>query len=394
MLLTPIADPTDDSVGQFASQPPVPFLDLVAAHREHEEEFVAAFRQVLRSAGFVGGPEVEGFEREFAAYVGTPHAIGTANGTDSLRFIFLSLGLKPGDEVITASHTFIATAEAISQAGGRPVFVDIDPVTMTLDPDAAAAAIGPRTVGIVPVHLYGQTADMDPLLALAARHGLWIVEDAAQAHGARYRGRPAGSMGLAGSFSFYPGKNLGSCGEGGAVTTADTGILESVRRLREHGQREKYVHVSEGYNGRLQALQAAILRIKLRHLDEATAGRQRVAHRYQEALNDLPDLELPQVAPWAEHVWHLYVVRSDARDALRQALSEAGIGTGLHYPIPLHRQEAYAHLGYRAGSLPETERAASRLLSLPMFPTLSDSQLERVVDSLRRFFGHQSIRRS
>lgn len=366
---------------------PIPFLDLVEPHREREEEFVAAFRRALRSAAFVGGPEVEGFEREFAAYVGTQHAIGVANGTDSLRFIFLSLGLEPGDEVITASHTFIATSEAITQAGGTPVFVDIDPVTMTLDPAAVAAAIGPRTVGIVPVHLYGQPADMDPLLALAAQHGLWVVEDAAQAHGARYRGRSAGTMGVAGSFSFYPGKNLGSVGEGGAVTTNDPRIVEGVRRLREHGQREKYVHVSEGYNGRLHAIQAAVLRIKLQDLDAATAGRQRVARWYQEALGDLADLELPQTAAWAEHVWHLYVVRTPAREALRQALTAARIGCGLHYPIPLHRQEAYASLGYAEGSLPVTERVASTLLSLPMFPTLTEAQVGRVADTVRRFFG-------
>ncbi|HCT55799.1 MAG TPA: DegT/DnrJ/EryC1/StrS family aminotransferase [Gemmatimonas aurantiaca] len=366
---------------------PIPFLDLVEPHRAREEEFVAAFRRALRSAAFVGGPEVEGFEREFAAYVGTQHAIGVANGTDSLRFIFLSLGIKPGDEVITASHTFIATSEAISQAGGRPVFVDIDPITMTLDPAAVAAAIGPRTVGIVPVHLYGQTADMDPLLALAAKHHLWIVEDAAQAHGARYRGRSAGTMGVAGSFSFYPGKNLGSVGEGGAVTTNDPRVLEGVRRLREHGQREKYVHVSEGYNGRLHAIQAAVLRIKLQDLDAATAGRQRVARWYQEALGDIGELSLPQVASWAEHVWHLYVVRTPVREKLRRVLTAARIGAGLHYPVPLHRQEAYAHLGYAEGALPITERTAAELLSLPMFPTLSEDQVGRVVQVVRAFFG-------
>ncbi|MCA0375354.1 MAG: DegT/DnrJ/EryC1/StrS family aminotransferase [Gemmatimonadetes bacterium] len=366
---------------------PIPFLDLVEPHRAREEEFVAAFRTALRTAAFVGGPEVEQFEREFAAWVGTTHCAGVANGTDSLRFIFLSLGLEPGDEVITASHTFIATSEAISQAGGRPVFVDIDPVTMTLDPAAVAAAITPRTVGIVPVHLYGQCADMDSLLALAAQHGLWVVEDAAQAHGARYRGRSAGSMGTAGSFSFYPGKNLGSCGEGGAVTTSDAAILDGVRRLREHGQREKYVHVSEGYNGRLHAIQAAILRIKLRDQDAANAGRQQVARWYQEALADVPELTLPQVAPWAEHVWHLYVVRTANREALRQALVAARIGVGLHYPIPLHRQEAYAHLGYAPGSLPVTEQAAAELLSLPMFPSLSQAQVERVAQTIRRHFG-------
>lgn len=384
-ILMPNAAPT--SADTLTDTTPIPFLDLVEPHREREEEFVVAFRRALRSAAFVGGPEVEGFEREFAAYVGTQHAIGVANGTDSLRFIFLSLGLEPGDEVITASHTFIATSEAITQAGGKPVFVDIDPVTMTLDPAAVAAAIGPRTVGIVPVHLYGQPADMDPLLALAAQHGLWVVEDAAQAHGARYRGRSAGTMGVAGSFSFYPGKNLGSVGEGGAVTTNDPRIVEGVRRLREHGQREKYVHVSEGYNGRLHAIQAAVLRIKLQDLDAATAGRQRVARWYQEALGDLADLNLPQTAPWAEHVWHLYVVRTPAREALRQALTSARIGCGLHYPIPLHRQEAYASLGYAEGSLPVTERVASSLLSLPMFPTLTEAQVGRVADTVRRFFG-------
>lgn len=370
-----------------ADAAPIPFLDLVEPHRAREEEFVAAFRRALRSASFVGGPEVEGFEREFAAYVGTQHAIGVANGTDSLRFIFMSLGIKPGDEVITASHTFIATSEAISQAGGRPVFVDIDPITMTLDPAAVAAAITPRTMGIVPVHLYGQTADMDPLLALATQHNLWIVEDAAQAHGARYRGRAAGTMGVAGSFSFYPGKNLGSVGEGGAVTTNDPRVLEGVRRLREHGQREKYVHVSEGYNGRLHAIQAAVLRIKLQDLDAATAGRQQVARWYQEALGDIAELSLPQVAPWAEHVWHLYVVRTPVREALRKALTDARIGAGLHYPVPLHRQEAYAHLGYAEGALPITERTAAELLSLPMFPTLTEGQVARVVQVVRGFFG-------
>jgi dTDP-4-amino-4,6-dideoxygalactose transaminase len=267
------------------------------------------------------------------------------------------------------------------------VFVDIDPVTMTMDPAAVAAAITPRTVGLVPVHLYGHPADMDPLRALAAKHSLWIVEDAAQAHGARYRGQSAGSMGIAGSFSFYPGKNLGSCGEGGAVTTNDQSLLASVHRLREHGQREKYVHVTEGYNGRLHAIQAAILRIKLRDLDAATAGRRQVAHWYQQALSDIPELTLPTVAPWADPVWHLYVVRTAEREALRTALASQQIATGLHYPIPLHRQEAYAHLGYADGALPVTERTAAQLLSLPMFPTLREEQVARVADAVRAFFG-------
>ena len=371
-----------------ADAAPIPFLDLVAPHVECEEELVDGFRRALRTAAFVGGPDVEGFEADFARYVGTPHAIGVANGTDSLRFTFQSLGLTPGDQVITASHTFIATSESITQAGGTPVFVDIDPVTMTLDPNAVRAAITSRTVGIVPVHIYGQSADMDPLLALAAQHGLWVVEDAAQAHGARYRGRNIGSIGVAGSFSFYPGKNLGSCGEGGAVTTADERIVTGVKRLREHGQREKYVHVTEGYNGRLHSIQAAILRVKLRALDEATTRRRQVAAWYADALAGIGDLELPQTADYGEHVWHLYVVRTTAREALRTALGAARIGTGLHYPIPLHRQECYAHLQYAEGSLPETERTAARLPSLPMFPTFTQAQVGRVAAAVRTFFGN------
>lgn len=383
-MAAPAIAPMDSGA---ASPAPIPFLDLVAPHRECEEELVAAFRRAVRTAAFVGGPEVEGFEQEFARYVGTRHAAGVANGTDSLRFIFQALGVSAGDEVITASHTFIATSESITQAGARPVFVDIDPVTMTLDPDAVAAAITGRTVGIVPVHLYGQMADMDVLGAIARQHNLWVVEDAAQAHGATFRGRNAGTMGIAGSFSFYPGKNLGSLGEGGAVTTNDSDILRIVRQLREHGQREKYVHVSEGYNSRLHAIQAAFLRIKLRDLNMATAGRQQVAAWYQELLGDVSEVELPQTAAEREHVWHLYVMRTTLRDALRDHLTARGIGTGLHYPIPLHRQEAYAHLQYAPGSLPVSERVASTLLSLPMFPTLRRDQVERVAREVRAFFG-------
>ncbi|MCU0636355.1 MAG: DegT/DnrJ/EryC1/StrS family aminotransferase [Gemmatimonadaceae bacterium] len=385
-ILTAPTTPATDANATTAA--PIPFLDLVAPHRHIEEELVAAFRKAVRTAAFVGGPEVEAFEREFAAYVGTTHSAGVANGTDSLRFIFQGLGLRPGDEVITASHTFIATSESISQAGGTPVFVDIDPVTMTIDPSAIEAAITPRTVGIVPVHLYGHPAAMDRIIAIAERNGLWVVEDAAQAHGARWQGQNCGAMGVAGSFSFYPGKNLGSLGEGGAVTTNDADLLTKVRQLREHGQREKYVHVMEGYNGRLHAIQAAFLRIKLRDMGAATAGRQQVAAWYAEALGDVPELILPQVAPGADAVWHLYVVRTLRRDALRDALGKQGIGTGLHYPVPLHLQEAYAHLGYSQGELPITEAAAASLLSLPMFPTLTRDQVERVAATIRAHFGH------
>ncbi len=370
----------------MTSATPIPFLDLVRPHLALEEPLVAAFRRALRAAQFVGGPEVEGFEREFAGYCEAPGCVGVNSGTDALRFAFIALGVRSGDEVIAPAHTFIATTEAITQAGGTIRFADIDERTMTIDPAAVRAAIGPRTVGIVPVHLYGQTADLDPLLELAQRHGLWIVEDAAKAHGARYKGRRVGAIGRLGCFSFYPGKNLGSLGEGGAVTGADPALLEVVRRLREHGQASKYVHETEGYNGRLHAIQAAFLRIKLAHLDEWNACRQRVAAWYRAALGGIPELVPPEVAPYAEHVYHLYVIRTPARDALREHLQAEGIGTGLHYPVPLHLQKPYASLGYRAGSLPVTERAAAQCLSLPMFPEMTQTQVGRVADAVRRFF--------
>jgi len=369
-----------------SSATPIPFLDLVRPHLALEEPLVAAFRRALRAAQFVGGPEVEGFEREFAAYCEAPGCVGVNSGTDALRFAFIALGVRPGDEVIAPAHTFIATTEAITQAGGTIRFADIDERTMTIDPAAVRAAIGPRTVGIVPVHLYGHPADLDALLELAKQHGLWVVEDAAQAHGARYKGRRVGAIGRLGCFSFYPGKNLGSLGEGGAVTGGDPALLDVVRRLREHGQSSKYVHESEGYNGRLHAIQAAFLRIKLAHLDEWNSARRRVAAWYREAMRDISDIVLPDVAPYAEHVYHLYVIRTPARDKLREHLQTEGIGTGLHYPLPLHLQQAYASLGYRAGSLPATERAAAQCLSLPMFPEMTQTQVGRVADAVRRFF--------
>ena len=370
----------------MTSATPIPFLDLVRPHLALEEPLVAAFRRALRTAQFVGGPDVEGFEREFATYCEAQGCVGVNSGTDALRFAFIALGVRSSDEVIAPAHTFIATTEAITQAGGTVRFVDIDDRTMTIDPAAVRAAIGPRTVGIVPVHLYGQPADMDPLLELAKEHGLWVVEDAAQAHGGRYKGRRVGAIGRLGCFSFYPGKNLGSLGEGGAVTGAEPALLEAVRRLREHGQSSKYVHDTEGYNGRLHAIQAAFLRIKLAHLDEWNACRQRVAAWYRAALGGIPELVLPEVAPYAEHVYHLYVIRTPARDALREHLQKEGIGSGLHYPVPLHLQQAYAAQGHKKGSLPVTERAAAQCLSLPMFPEMSESQVGRVADAVRSFF--------
>ncbi len=364
----------------------IPFLDLVAQHRPLEEELVAAFRRAVATAGFVGGAEVTAFEKEFAASVGAAECVGVNSGTDALRFAYQALGLRPGDEVITVPNTFIATTEAITQAGGTIRFVDVDETTMTMDPAALAAAVTPRTVGIVPVHLYGQPADMDPILAVARKHGLWVVEDAAQAHAARYRDRPVGTLGDLAAYSFYPGKNLGACGEGGAVVARDAGRLEPVRQLREHGQSKKYFHETEGFNGRLHAIQAAFLRIKLPHVESWTEGRRRVAARYRDALAGIAEIEVPVEASYARHVYHLFVIRADRRDALQQHLTSERIGTGLHYPLPLHLQHAYRSMGLGEGTFPVTERAATRLLSLPMFPELADSQIEQVADAIRRFY--------
>ena len=364
----------------------IPFLDLIAQHRALEDELVAAFRHALHTAGFVGGPEVAAFEVELAAFAGSPGAVAVSSGTDALRFAYLALGVRPGDEVITVPNTFIATTEALTQAGATIRFVDVTDGLLTMDPDAAAAAVGPRTVGIVPVHLYGQPADMDPLLALARARGLWVVEDAAQAHGATYRERPAGSLGSLGAFSFYPGKNLGACGEGGAVVGADASHLETVRRLREHGQISKYYHETEGYNGRMDAIQAAFLRVKLRHLPQWNANRRRAAAWYREALADITEIRLPVEATYAAHVWHLYVIRAERREALQRHLSVLGIGTGLHYPLPLHLQHAYGHLGLGRGAFPVSERAADEVLSLPMYPELTQEQVGQVADAIRAFY--------
>lgn len=364
----------------------VPFLDLVAPHRRLAQELVEAFQHALETACFVGGAEVDAFEQEFAAFVGCSGAVGVNSGTDALRFAYQALGVRPGDEVITVPNTFIATTEALTQAGATIRFVDVRDDTLTIDPEAAAAAVGPRTVGIVPVHLYGQMADMDPLLDLAAQRGLWIVEDAAQAHGSSDTGRPAGTLGVLGAFSFYPGKNLGACGEGGAVVGRSEAHLATVRRLREHGQSSKYVHDTEGYNGRMDAIQAAFLRIKLRHLSRWNAARRRAAELYRQALADVPEVRLPVERPGAVHVYHLFVIRAERRDALQQHLGSRGIGTGLHYPVPLHLQTAYAGLGLGAGSFPVTEAAARDILSLPMFPELTADQIGIVANAIHDFY--------
>jgi dTDP-4-amino-4,6-dideoxygalactose transaminase len=363
----------------------VPFLDLGPQHALLEDEILTAIKRALRAGAFVGGPEVTAFEQEFARFIGTPDCVAVNSGTDALRFAYMALGTRPGDEVITVAHTFIATTEALTQAGATVRFVDIDPATMTIDPVLVADAVSPRTVGIVPVHLYGQPADMDPIMKLAADRGLWVVEDAAQAHGALYKGRTCGSLGAMAAFSFYPGKNLGACGEGGA-TTGGADRQEVVRRLRDHGQSQKYHHDMEGYNGRLDAIQAAILRIKLRRLPAWTEQRRRLAELYRDALADIPEIVLPTQAAYATHVYHLYVIRADRRDALQRHLADCGVGTGLHYPVPLHLQPAYRHMNLARGALPETEAAADSILSLPMFPELTESQIARVAGAIRSFY--------
>jgi len=298
----------------------------------------------------------------------------------------MAMGVRPGDEIITVPNTFIATTEAITQAGGTIRFVDVRPGTLTMDPAAFEAAIGKRTVGVVPVHLYGQPADLDPIGTIARAHRLWMVEDAAQAHGAEYRGRPVGAIGDLAGFSFYPGKNLGACGEGGAVTGRDLERLAAIRRLREHGQSQKYYHDIEGYNGRLDSLQAAFLRIKLHLLGGWNDGRRRAAQLYREALRDVAEIELPTEAPYAKHVYHLFVIQADRRDQLQAHLSKRKIGTGLHYPLPLHLQKAYESFGLAKGAFPIAEASAESILSLPMYPDLDEASVDRVASAIREFY--------
>jgi dTDP-4-amino-4,6-dideoxygalactose transaminase len=363
----------------------IPFVDLGRQHEELLPILLPRIEAVLRSGRFVGGPELEAFEHEFAQRAGSANCAGVASGTDALRFALLALGVGPGDEVITVPQTFIATTEAISQAGGTIRFVDIHPDAHTMDPTLVEAAITSRTVGIVPVHLYGRPADMDAILAVARRHGLWVVEDAAQAHSARYRGRPVGTLGDAGCFSFYPGKNLGACGEAGAVISGDPRLIEEVRALRDHGQHRKYAHRREGYTGRLDAIQAAILRVKLEHLTAWTEARRRVARWYGEALRNVEGIEPPVEPSYAWSVFHLYAVQAADRDGLRDALKAAGIATGVHYPTPLHLQEAYRHLRGGPGAYPVAERVAAHTLSLPMFPELTRAQVDEVAAAVRAF---------
>jgi len=393
----------------------IPFLDLVTPHLALEEELVAVFRNSLRTAAFVGGPVVEGFEQEFAKFCEVKYCIGVGSGTDAVRFALMAAGVQPGDSVITVPNTFIATTEAISQAGAFPEFVDIDERTYNMDSAKLCEYLerqcdrDPRTgkpvsrrtgrniTAIVPVHLYGQTADMDPILELAESYNLIVVEDACQAHGAEYFSqkengwKKAGSMGTAGAFSFYPGKNLGACGEAGAVTTNDLALSQKIRQLRDHGQAQKYYHDVEGYNGRLDAVQAGILQSKLRFLSEWNTERRKRASIYQEVLKDESDqLILPHEPSWATAVYHLYVIRIEERDQLRKHLASFNIGTGIHYPVPLHLQKAYRTLGYREGDFPASEKVAAQILSLPMYPQIKAEQQQQVAQRISSFVSERA----
>jgi dTDP-4-amino-4,6-dideoxygalactose transaminase len=362
----------------------IPFLDLKPQNDAQKSEINAAIQEVIEKCAFAGGPYVAAFEESFAAFCGARHAVGVGSGTDALWLALLALGVGPGDEVITVPSTFMATAEAITYCGARPVFVDIDEETYTMDPRLLERAITPRTKAIIPVHLFGQVADMDPILEVACRHGLPVVEDACQAHGAEYKGRRAGSLGVAGCFSFYPGKNLGAFGDGGAVVTNNPRLAEELRLLRNYGQRVKNEHTQLGYNCRLDTVQAAILLVKLKYLDAWNARRRTVADWYHGLLCDA-DLVLPAARPEVEHIYHLYVVRHPERTELMQHLAELGVQCGIHYPHPLHRAQPFAHARTVPEGLPVCTELADRILSLPMFPELERAAVERIAEGIRQF---------
>jgi dTDP-4-amino-4,6-dideoxygalactose transaminase len=361
----------------------VPFLDLKAQHLPIQEAISAAIREVIDTSSFAGGPMVAKFETEFAAYCGTEHAIGVGSGTEALWFSLLALGIGPGDEVITVPHTFVATAEAISACGAKPVFVDIEESTCTLNPRLIERAITSRTKAIIPVHIFGQPAAMKPIREVAEEHDLLVIEDACQAHGALYQGRRAGSMGVAGCFSFYPGKNLGAFGEAGAVTTNDPVLAQKIRVLRDHGQARKYDHSVLGWNGRMDGIQGAILSVKLKFLDQANQRRRELARLYDRLLAEVPGVITPHTLDDSCPVYHIYAIRIKKRDQVMQLMSSQGVGCSIHYPIPLHLQKVYQFLGYGIGDFPVAERCAAEFLSLPMYPELTEGQLRVVVKALQ-----------
>jgi dTDP-4-amino-4,6-dideoxygalactose transaminase len=361
----------------------VPFLDLKSHHAPMLDDISRAFREVIDSSAFAGGPFVATFEEAFAAYCDSRYAIGVGSGTEALWLALLALGVGPGDEVITVPNSFMATAEAITYCGARPVFVDVDKNTYTMDPAGLPQALTPRTKAIIPVHLFGQPADMDPILEFARKHGLFVIEDAAQAHGAAYHGRKVGTLGDAACFSFYPGKNLGAFGEAGAIVTDDAELQEKIRILRDHGQVRKYHHTMVGWNARMDGIQAAVLSVKLRHLESGNQLRRSHAAYYDRALGGVEDVVLPFASPLVRHVYHIYAIRVPNRDALLRRLTDIGIGCGVHYPVPIHLQEAYRALGYRNGAFPVAESCAAEFVSLPMFPELTSTQVEMVSQGLK-----------
>lgn len=368
---------------------PIPFLNLKPQHQLLKAEILAAVSEVLDNTAFAGGPYVAKFEEEFAAYCTTKHAIGVGNGTDALWFALLALGVGPGDEVITVPNTFIATAEAITYCGATPVFVDIDESTYNMDPALVERAITPRTRAIIPVHLYGQMADMDPIMEIARKHKLFVVEDASQAHGAEYKGRRAGTIGHVGCFSFYPGKNLGACGEGGACVTNDPALRGKIAMFREHGQAKKYYHDVIGWNGRMDGMQGAILSVKLKHLENWTEARRANAKRYDQLLRNAHGVLAPMESPVCRHVYHLYVIRVKERDALIKACGDQGITCAIHYPLPLHLQEAYKPMGISAGSFPVAERVSKEIVSLPMYPELTENEIKTVAAAVKAFTAEE-----
>ncbi len=364
----------------------IPFVDLKAQYHGIKQEIDAAIGSVLESSQFILGREVAAFEEEFAAYCRAPYAIGVNSGTSALHLAMLAAGIGPGDEVVTTPFTFVATVAAIGYTGARAVFADIDPATFTINPGLIEAAITPRTKAIVPVHLYGHPAPMDPILEIARRHNLLVIEDAAQAHGAEYKGRRAGSMGHLACFSFYPGKNLGAYGEGGAVVTGNPEFTRTVRMLRDWGAEKKYQHVLKGYNYRLEGIQGAILRVKLRHLEAWTEARRAHAAAYTRLLAG-SGVCTPTEMPWARHVWHVYAVRCPDRASLQARLDARGVQSGIHYPIPVHLLPAYADLNYKPGDFPAAEKAASEVLSLPIFPELTGAQISTVCSAIEESCG-------
>lgn len=363
----------------------VPFLDLKAQLLPIRNEVNAAISEVIDNTAFAGGPFVERFEKEFAAFCGARFAVGVGNGTDAIWLALLALGVGEADEVITVPSTFVATAEAISFAGADPVFVDIDPDTCNMDPAKLEEAITPRTKAIIPVHLFGQPADMDPILAIAKKHGLPVLEDSCQAHGALYKNRKAGTMGIAGCFSFYPGKNLGAFGEAGAVVTDDEELAKKIKVLRDHGQPQKYHHDVIGWNGRMDGIQGAVLSVKLKHLAKWNEARRSHAKMYDALLKDVGAVRIPVEKDYARHVYHIYALRDPKRNALMSFLGEKGVATGIHYPVPLHMTKAYEYMNQKQGSFPVAELAASEFVSLPMFPELTDEQIAYVCDCIKEF---------